>query len=323
MSKLLVVVGATGSQGRAVISWFQQHEPAVKLRGLTRNPSSDAAEALAKTGVEVVKADLNDLGSLKSAFHGANYIFAYTDFQTIVQSAQVMGRFQSGEIKAPVGAAAFEVETQQGRNVADAAAGVPQLERLVWSTLPHVKKLSGGKYTQVFHFDSKAVILDYMLQSPPLQGKVSSVLMGGFLENFVKMDLFKLRLVDGTAVSRSRFQPNDPFPLVDVEKDTGAFVKALIDSPAPISVLGTSETLTMEEFLALWSKETGIPSRHEVSPEEEMLKNDVTGLGLEFAETFRFVDEFAYVGGDTEVLQPDDVSLPFETLGVACGTVPT
>jgi len=309
MSKLLVVVGATGSQGRGVISWFQHHEPTINLRGLTRTPSSSSAQALAKTGVEIVKADLNDLSSLKSAFQGASYIFAYTDFLSIVQSPQIMGRFQSGDIKAPIGAAAFDIEVQQGKNVADAAASVSQLERLVWSTLPHVHKLSGGKYTQVFHFDSKAVALDYMLQSPALQGKVSSVLMGGFLENFVKMDMFKLRLIDGIAVSRNRFQLSDAFPFVDVEKDTGAFVKALIDAPAPMHVLGTSETLTVAEFLALWSEETGMPSRHEQSPEEEMTKDDVTGLGLEFLETFKFVDEFGYNGGET-VLLPEDVSCP-------------
>lgn len=308
MSQLLVVIGATGSQGRAVISWFQQHSPNVKLRGLTRNPSSEASSNLAKTGVDIVKADLNDLDSLKRAFKDATYIFAYTDFQTIVQSPQVMGRFQIGELKAPIGAAAFDIEVQQGKNVAEAAAAVPSLERLVWSTLPHVREVSGGKYTQVFHFDSKAVVLDYMLQVPELRGKVSSVLMGGFLSNFVSMDLFKLRLVDGTAVLRCLFREDGPFPLVDVEKDTGAFVKALIDAPAPRHLLGVSETLSMAQFLALFSEETGISSRYERTPDEEMTKDDVTGLGREFLETFKFVEEFAYTGGDTEALLPEDVS---------------
>lgn len=116
MSKLLVVVGALGGQGSAVIRYFQQHEPTYKLRGLTRNPTSDAAKKLAGTGVEVVKADLNDVASLKEAFKGANAIFAYTDSASLVP--QVMGRVMSGESPGPIGAAASAIEIQQGQNIA-------------------------------------------------------------------------------------------------------------------------------------------------------------------------------------------------------------
>lgn len=186
MSKLLVVVGATGSQGSAVLSYFQQHEPAYKLRGLTRDPSSEAATALANADVEIVKADLNDLTSLERAFEGASAIFGYTDFVGIVQSPAVMGRFLAGEITAPVGKAAFDIELQQGKNIADAAAGVPELERLVWSTLSHAKKWSRGKYTHGFHVDSKAEAAEYMFGLNELEGKVSTVQMGCFADNMAK-----------------------------------------------------------------------------------------------------------------------------------------
>ena len=128
MSKLLVVVGATGHQGHSVISYFQRTEPSWKIRGLTRNPSSAAATALAKSGVEVVKADLNDLSSLKEAFAGANYIFAFTDFAGIIGSPEVMGKFQAGQLAPPIGAECFKIEVQHGKNIADAAASVPELE---------------------------------------------------------------------------------------------------------------------------------------------------------------------------------------------------
>lgn len=144
MSKTLVVVGATGSQGRAVINYFQSQEPSWSIRGLTRNPASDSAVQIGKSSVDIVKADLNDVGSLKTAFKGANYIFAYTDFAGIVGSPEVMGKFQTGELTAPVGAGAYKIELQQGKNIADAAASIPELERLVWSALPGVKRLSKG-----------------------------------------------------------------------------------------------------------------------------------------------------------------------------------
>ena len=196
MPELLVVVGATGFQGRSVISWFQQNEPSWKIRGLTRDPSSDAATALAKSGVQIVKADLSDLESLQSAFKDANYIFAYTDFGGIVNGPDVMGKFKAGQIAAPIGAESFKIETQHGKNVADAAATVPELKRLVWSALADVKKWSKGKYTQVFHFDAKAAVTEYMLNLKPLEGKVSMVQLGVFMSNLANsLELFGFRIV--------------------------------------------------------------------------------------------------------------------------------
>lgn len=196
MSKLLVVVGATGYQGSSVVDWFQRNEPSWKIRGLTRNPSSDAAVALANSGVEIVKADLNDIESLKSAFKGANYIFAYTDFGGIVNGPDVMGKFKAGQLAAPVGAESYKIETQQGRNVADAAATVSELERLVWSSLADVKKWSKGKYSQVFHFDAKAVVTEYMLKMKALEGRVSMVQLGAFVNNLAKSrEMFGFQMV--------------------------------------------------------------------------------------------------------------------------------
>lgn len=196
MSKLLVVVGATGAQGRAIIKYFQQHEPSWRIRGLTRSPQSKAALALADSGVEIVEADLNDVESLKSALAGANFIFALTDFAGIVKGPQVMGRFQAGELAAPIGAESYKIELQQGTNIAEAAATVQELDRLVWSALPGVKRLSEGKYTQVYHFDAKAEVFEYMLGIPELKGKASAVHMGAFVTNAInELELFKLRKV--------------------------------------------------------------------------------------------------------------------------------
>lgn len=187
MSKLLVVCGATGSQGRAVLNYFTRHEPSYRVRGLTRNPSSPAAVALSKSGAEIVQADFNNAESLKSAFKGANAIFAYTDFLGLTSSPSVVAKFQSSENKTPLGKLATDVEIQHGKNIADAAAAISQLERLVWSTLPDVTKWTGGKYTHVYHFDSKAVVLEYMLALEGLKGKVSTVMMGVFASNITRM----------------------------------------------------------------------------------------------------------------------------------------
>ena len=55
----IAVCGATGAQGGSVAA--KCAAAGFKVRGLTRNPDSDAAKALAAKGAEVVKADLGDL----------------------------------------------------------------------------------------------------------------------------------------------------------------------------------------------------------------------------------------------------------------------
>ena len=63
--KLIAVVGATGAQGgglaRAILA---DPEGGFAVRALTRDPSKDAAKALADQGAEVVQADIDDEASV-------------------------------------------------------------------------------------------------------------------------------------------------------------------------------------------------------------------------------------------------------------------
>ena len=93
-----------------------------------------------------------------------------------------MAKVIAGELPPPVGQYVYPLEVQQGKNMADAAATVPELERLIWSSLASVKKWSKGKYTQGYHFDTKEDVKVYMNSLEKLQGKVSCVQMGAFAE---------------------------------------------------------------------------------------------------------------------------------------------
>lgn len=101
-ARTIVVCGATGHQGGAVARHLKSE--GWKVRGLTRNPASAKAGRLAETGVDVIKADMNDRASLDRAFAGAYGVFN-------VQNGMTSG---------------FEAEVEQGKTVADAAkaAGV-------------------------------------------------------------------------------------------------------------------------------------------------------------------------------------------------------
>ncbi len=79
--QIFAVIGATGAQGggtaRALLA---RPDRRFAVRALTRKTSSDAAQALAAAGAEVVAADLDDRDTLRAALVGATALFAVTNF---------------------------------------------------------------------------------------------------------------------------------------------------------------------------------------------------------------------------------------------------
>lgn len=68
-TRTILVSCARGRQGGAVVRALAGK--GFRLRGMTRQPESDGARALASQGVEIVKADFDDPASLKAALQGA------------------------------------------------------------------------------------------------------------------------------------------------------------------------------------------------------------------------------------------------------------
>src|SRR6516225_8438139 len=130
--QVVAVLGGTGLQGGGVVDALMSAGK-FAVRVASRNPTSDAARALAARGVEVVKADLLDSSSLRSALVGAQGAFIVTNFWDPAQMPR---------------------ETEIGTSAVQAAraAGV---KHLIWSTLPDCEKLTGGRL-KVAHFTGKA-----------------------------------------------------------------------------------------------------------------------------------------------------------------------
>jgi len=141
--KIIAVVGATGAQGgglaRAILS---DPDGDYTARVITRNVDSEKAKELENLGAEVVRADVDDVESLKKAFKGAHAAYCVTFF---------WAHFSPEKEKA--GAAAMAKAAKH--------AGV---EHVIWSTLEDTRKwvpLSDnrmptlmGSY-KVPHFDAK------------------------------------------------------------------------------------------------------------------------------------------------------------------------
>lgn len=78
--KIITVYGATGTQGGSVVNSLLENKSGnFKIRGITRNPDSDKAKALAARGVEVVKADGLVKSQMLEAFKGTWAVFLNTN----------------------------------------------------------------------------------------------------------------------------------------------------------------------------------------------------------------------------------------------------
>ncbi len=141
--KVIAVVGATGAQGGGLVRAIAA-DPAggFVARAITRNPGSDAAQALARLGAEVVAGDVDDEASLRRAFEGAHGAYCVTFFW-----------------------AHFSPEKEIAEAAAMArAARAAGVRHAIWSTLEDTRKWVPltdermptlmGKY-KVPHFDAK------------------------------------------------------------------------------------------------------------------------------------------------------------------------
>src|SRR5438876_3276895 len=130
--KLIAVIGATGQQGGGVLRALQARGQ-FKVRALTRNP--DKHRELAE---EVVEADLDQPETLNAAFEGAHGVFLVTNFDA-------RARWEEGTNELEQATAAVRPATDFG------------VKHFIWSTLPDVEAISGGKFN-VPHFTGKAKI---------------------------------------------------------------------------------------------------------------------------------------------------------------------
>ncbi|KAI8211823.1 NmrA-like family domain-containing protein 1 [Colletotrichum sp. SAR 10_86] len=248
MSNLIVVIGATGGQGGGVVNAFL-NEAGWKVRGTTRNTSSEKAKALSAKGVEVVSANLNDEESLEKAFQGATAIFAFTDYYETF--------FELGDEKS------LELEFAQGQRIARAAAKNQYLQRLVFSAGPHTSMITSGEAICP-HLEGKGRIVTYVTQQmPDLAAKTTFAVFTVFANNALLYDIFKPIYVPSAKkyVTLYPTPPSTPYPCVgDPAINGGIFVRRLVKSPPPPGsfVRCNVETLTMESYLATWGRATGL-----------------------------------------------------------------
>jgi len=252
--KIIAVVGATGAQGgglaRAILS-----DPGGEfaVRALTRDPTTPAARELAGLGAEVVRADVDDPASLRSAFRGAHGAFCVTFFWAHLSP---------------------ERELTEARAMAEAARETG-VRHAIWSTLEDTRKwvpLSDprmptlqGKY-KVPHLDAKGEADAFFAAA----GVPTTYLLTSFYwDNFIHFGMGPKRGPDGQ-LALTLPMGNAKLPGIAAEDigrcAYGVFRKGADLVGKRVGIAG--EHLTGAEMAAVMSRALAQPVRYQdVSPD--------------------------------------------------------
>ncbi|CAG8083889.1 unnamed protein product [Penicillium salamii] len=282
MSKLITVFGATGKQGGSVIRTILQDETLSKefrIRGISRDTSKPAAQALFKQGVELVSADMSSKESLIKAIQGSHSVFLVTT---------------------PAwGVAGSDAELIHGKNVADVAkeSGV---QHLIFSSLLDVTKESNGRLKHVPHFDQKAHVEQYIRSTGV---PATFILPGYFMNNYTSFGMLR-KGEDDVYTLAYPIGKDALFPLIDIAADmvpkTGKFVAAALKNRSETlgaQILAAAEYYTATRILAEYEEVTGRKTRF-VQIDPETYKSFIPGpMGEEMLENHLFIEEPGYYAG--------------------------
>lgn len=217
--RTILVVAATGRQGGAVVRHLLAD--GWHVRGLTRNPQSPAAQALAAAGVEVVAGDLDRPETLIPAMQGAYGVYSLQDY------------WETGLAR----------EVAQGTAVANAAAAAGAAH-LVYASVGGAERTGGLGIT---HFEGKTLIEQHILRI----GLPATFLRPvSFFENFITPRYIRAMVDKG--VFRFPFPPGRLFQMVAID-DIGRLAARAFGDPARfvgLAIEVASDAVTMEQFAA-------------------------------------------------------------------------
>ncbi len=211
MSKLVLVTGITGKQGGAVAHALVQSGH--RVRGLTRNPTSDRASALTAQGIEMVAGDFSNPSSLRAACDGVDTVFAMST------------PFEGG----------VEAEIAQGIALVDAAKA-SGVGHFVYSSVA-----SADQDTGIPHFDSKYAVEVHLAASGLRWSVVAPVY---FMDN-----LFLPNVIEGVKGGAYAIAMPADTPLQQVAvEDIGAFGAHVVSNPE--SFVGRRVDIASDELSA-------------------------------------------------------------------------
>ncbi len=253
--KTILVTGATGHQGRAVLDSLIKNGWSV--RALTRKNSDDIIKSLEKRGAEVVIGDLFDKSSLDKSIKDVYGAFLVTTF---------MEKGTEGEIR-------------QGKNLVDAAkdAGI---SHLIFTSVG-----AAERNTKIPHFESKREIEFYIRDSGL---KYTIFRPVSYMYNFERPDS-RESILNG--VLKSYTHPDKKVQYIAPE-DLGAFVNMAFDKPEDFNGLEielAGDEFTMIEAARIFSKVTGRKVIYQEIPAEQ-----IKSLSYEMFKMSEWLNNYGY-----------------------------
>lgn len=230
--KTIVVTGATGRQGGAVVRHLIQNN--FPVRALTRTPGSIPAQQLTAMGATLVKADMADLNSLQSAFKDCYGVFSVQNY------------FEYGG----------EKEVQYGKNMIDAAKKT-KVSHFIYSSV-----CNAGDSTKVPHFETKYAI-EQCLKEAALPATIVRPVK--FMENYYIPQVFK-GILSGKLFDSIMAGKKHQLLAVD---DVGALVTEAFQDPGKYlgqTIELASEELTNEEIAVTITEVLGKPVKFKRLP---------------------------------------------------------
>jgi len=231
--KVIAVVGATGLQGRAVTRRLLADGWAV--RALTRDPAGKQARALAALGADVQRADAADEASLRLSFTGAHGVYS-------VQNHHISG---------------YDGEIEQGRNVADAAAGA-SIRHLVYASAgPDVAGTGVGSW------ETKVAVTEHARN---VEVPLTVLRPMAFMELMTDRKFYPAASV--WHLMPKLMGPSRPVGWISVEDIAVIAAKAFTDPGAFTGrdLALVSDVRSIDECRAIWRDVTGRPPRRFAMP---------------------------------------------------------
>ncbi|KAI9163046.1 NmrA-like family domain-containing oxidoreductase lnaB [Paramyrothecium foliicola] len=296
-SKLITVFGATGYQGGSVVqSLLENKSKAFTLRGITRNPESEKAKALAEQGVEVVKADGFIKEQLLEAFKGSWGLFVNTNSEDPAIDPK----------NGPT-------ELDLGKTIIDAAAEAG-VQHFVYSGMASAKEITNGEIPNQ-PFDEKHAVGEYA----KTKGfkTVALVSPGWYMENHLVEELAPVIggfpfTPDGEGyltLQVPRWGGNEEIPFIAIGQDYGDLVHGVFLNPDKYNgrlIHGASQSISAEAFVQAFEKVTGKKSRYIAV--EDWKSFETYGRGD--LETIKYMFGFCQHSGGKYYGVPNDVSTP-------------
>ena len=281
MSKLLVVFGATGNQGGSVVDYVLKDPELSKeysVRAVTRDPSSASSKALQEKGAEVVKGDLEDEASIKTALKDVYAIFL------------AISTFYDDKIEVR--------EPNIGKLVADlAVAAGAQL--LVYSSLAHAREISNDKLKHMAHFDGKAKVEQYIRTLPI---KSAFFAPGSFMQNF-ESNMAPQPIGDGSYAIFNYVTPETLMPLIEISADTGKWVGAVLAEPDKYNgkfIAASTRLYPWSEIVDIMSKKSGKTVVYKQILEEMWAGFLPPKMSPYFVDMFKWIQDYGYYGPGTK-----------------------